>query len=114
MISAITSSFLASFCWRSASFFSSLRPWGLPSRSKLACLWQGGGAALEELLLPAAEEVWIQPLLIAEVGDGDSLQQVPAEDVKFPLRRELPSRGHGHLPGSVNILTADPEMSISV
>jgi len=80
----------------------------------LGVTFEGSGAALEELLLPAVEEVWIQPLLIAEVGDGDCLQQVPAEDVKFLLRREPPSRGHGHLPGSVNILTAAPKMSISV
>ena len=85
-----------------------------PSLLGLAVALEGGGAVFEQLLLPAIEEVGIQTVLIAQVGDGHALQQVTPEDVELLLRREVSSCGHGHLPGSVNILTGDPEMSISV
>ena len=46
----------------------------------LAAVLEGSVAVLEELLLPAVEQVGVDAEFIAEVGDGDLVEQVPFED----------------------------------
>jgi hypothetical protein len=41
---------------------------------------EGGGAVLEEQLLPGVEEGGLQLVLVTEVGDGHSVDQVTPED----------------------------------
>ena len=42
--------------------------------------FQRGGTVLEEQFLPQAEQSGLQLVLVAEVGDGDSVDQVASED----------------------------------
>src|SRR5512142_2639744 len=41
---------------------------------------EGGGTVLEEQLLPGVEECGLQLVLVTEVGDGHSVDQVTPED----------------------------------
>jgi hypothetical protein len=56
---------------------------------------KGGGAVLEELLLPAVEEGGVEAELVAQVGNGGLLQEVAAENGNLLLGGEL-ATGHGH------------------
>jgi hypothetical protein len=61
-----------------------------------AGMLEGGGAVVEELLLPELEEVHGEVVLLAEVGGGLLLQQVQAKQGDFLLRGKvtaLPSHG---------------------
>jgi hypothetical protein len=72
---------------------------------------EGGGAVLEELLLPEVQEVHRQVVLLAEVGDGLLLQQVEAEQgdlllggqvTACPGRQSSPARVLPLTPAKVN------------
>ena len=56
---------------------------------------EGGGAVLEELLLPAVEEGRVEAELVAQVRDGGLLQEVAAPKGDLLLGGEL-ATGHGH------------------
>jgi hypothetical protein len=57
---------------------------------------EGGGAVLEELLLPELEEVHREVVFLADVGDRLLLQEVEAEHGDLLFRREVPAfSGHG-------------------
>jgi hypothetical protein len=49
---------------------------------------EGGVAVLEELLLPAVEEVDGDAVVLAQVGDGGLLQEVQAQDGDLLLGAE--------------------------
>jgi hypothetical protein len=69
-----------------------------------AGLLEGGGAVLEENLLPVVEEGRLDAVLIAQVGDRDLLQEVAAQDGELLLGREVAAllAGHGgYLRGSI-------------
>jgi hypothetical protein len=42
--------------------------------------FEGGGAVLEELLLPGVEEGGLEMVLVAEIGDGHPVDEVASED----------------------------------
>jgi hypothetical protein len=50
---------------------------------------EGGGAALEELLLPVVEEGDGDAVLFADAGDGDFIEEVLAEQGDLGLRAAL-------------------------
>jgi len=51
---------------------------------------------LEQLLLPAVEEVRMEVVLLADLGDGFVLQQVESQDLHLLLSGKLSSRRHEH------------------
>jgi hypothetical protein len=55
----------------------------------MAGILEGGGAVLEELLLPEVEEVHGQVVLLADVGDRLLLQEVEAKQGNLQLRGEV-------------------------
>jgi hypothetical protein len=57
---------------------------------------EGAGAVLEEDLLPGVEEGRRELVLVAEVGDGHAIDQVPLEDGNVLGRRVVLARlSHG-------------------
>ena len=56
-----------------------------------AGILEGGGAVLEELLLPEVEEVDGAVVLLADVGDGLLLQEVEAEQGDLLFRGKVPA-----------------------
>src|SRR5437867_4144144 len=52
---------------------------------------EGGGAVLEEDLLPSVEEGGRELVLVAEVRDGHSIDQVPPEDGNLLGGRVVPA-----------------------
>jgi hypothetical protein len=78
----------------------------------LAGVLEGGGAVLEELLLPEVEEVYGQALLLADVGDGLLLQEVEAEQGDLLFGREVAALpGHGS--SSARVLPLTPAKASS-
>ena len=68
----------------------------------LALPLEGGGAVLEELLLPDVEQGGRELMLVAEVRDGDVVDQVPPEDGDFlDGRIVLPRLSHGETPAEL-------------
>src|SRR3954464_7788715 len=60
---------------------------------------EGGGAVLEELLLPGVEQRGRELMLVAEVRDGDVVDQVTPQDGDLLDRRiVLPRLSHGETP----------------
>src|SRR5580704_2232441 len=47
---------------------------------RLEFLLEGRSPVLEEFLLPAVEDCWLEPRIIAELRDGFLLQQMPSHD----------------------------------
>src|SRR5262245_37936700 len=63
---------------------------------------EGGGAVLEELLLPEVEQGGRELMLIAEVGDGHAVDQVTPEDGDLLDRRiALAGLSHGETPAEL-------------
>ena len=67
-----------------------------------------------QLALPATEDIRVELVLIAQIGDRGALQEAPSEDVELLLPGEPPSCAHGHLPGSPSMLTGESVMPIAV
>src|SRR4051794_16480069 len=60
---------------------------------------EGGGSVLEELLLPEVEQRGRELELIAEIGDGDVVDQMTPENGDLLDRRIVLSRlSHGETP----------------
>src|SRR6185437_6656784 len=60
---------------------------------------EGGGSVLEELLLPEVEERGGELMLVAEVRDGDAVDQMAPKDGDLLDRRiVLPGLSHGETP----------------
>src|SRR5262245_3100791 len=76
-----------------------------PLEMAVGCLTlplEGGGAVLEELLLPDVEEGGGELMLVAEVRDGDVVDQVPPEDGDLlDGRIVLPRLSHGETPAEL-------------
>src|SRR5881227_1693554 len=73
---------------------------------------EGGGAVLEELLLPVVEESDGDAVSFAEVGDGDFVEEVLAEQGDLGLRGEVPAfSGHGW--SSARVLPLTPAKASS-
>ena len=65
----------------------------------LAVVVEGGVAVVEELFLPAVEEVGGDAEFIAEVGDGDFFEEVAFEDGDLLGAGKVPTRlVHGKPP----------------
>jgi len=63
---------------------------------------EGDGAVLEELLLPGVEQRGRELMLVAEVGDGDVVNQMAAEDGHLlDGRIVLPRLSHGETPAEL-------------
>src|ERR1700722_14078401 len=68
---------------------------------RLEFLLEGRSPVLEEFLLPAVEDCWLEPRIIAELRDGFLLQQMPSHDGDGLFRRvvlPLPLHGPSPLP----------------
>ena len=63
----------------------------LTGLAALAGVIEGGGAVLEELLLPEVEEGDGEVVLLADVGDGLLLQEVEAEQGDLLFRGKVPA-----------------------
>ena len=73
---------------------------------------EGRRAVLEELLLPLVEQGGMQSMLVAKVGNGHLLDQMPLENPNLLLARKLPPRPcHSHFLPSGHMLTENGEMS---
>jgi hypothetical protein len=63
---------------------------------------EGGGAVLEELLLPEVEQSGRERMLVTEVGDGDVVDQVAPQDGDLlDGRIVLPRLSHGETPAEL-------------
>src|SRR5262249_4513271 len=76
---------------------------------------EGGAAVLEELPLPGVEGSGLELVLVAQVGDGDLLDQVTAEDRDLLGGGEVfAALAHGVFLPSGAMLTRGQENSDSV
>jgi hypothetical protein len=57
---------------------------------------EGASEVLEGLLLPVVEDAWLQLVLVAELGHGDLVHEVPPEDGDLLVGGELPTGHAGH------------------
>ena len=65
--------------------------------------FEGGGAVFEELLLPEVEECGRELILVAEVGDRHTIDEMPPEDGDLLDRRiVLPGLSHGETPAELS------------
>src|SRR5271154_1742233 len=63
---------------------------------------KGGGTVLEELLLPGVEQCGRELMLVAEVRDGDVVDQMAPKDGHLLDRRiVLPGLPHGETPAEL-------------
>ena len=73
---------------------------------------EGGGAVLEELLLPEVEEVDVEVVLLTDVGDGLLLQKVEAKQGDLLLRAEVTALP-GHESSSARVFPLTPPKATS-
>src|SRR5579885_895254 len=71
----------------------------MPALGGSALALEGGGAVLEELLLPGVEQRGRELMLVAEIRDGDVVEQMTPEDGDLLDRCVvLPGLPHGETP----------------
>src|SRR3954463_6392825 len=74
----------------------------VPALRSGALALEGGGAILEELLLPGVEQRGRELMLVAEVRDGDVVDQMPPKDGHLlDGRIVLPRLPHGETPAEL-------------
>jgi hypothetical protein len=81
---------------------------------RIGLVLEGGGAVLEELALPGVEDGGPEMMLVAAIGDGHPVDQVPAQDGDLLGRGVvLAGLAHGVFLPSESTLTLGQENSDS-